>query len=223
MKNRVFIFIVVIFTGILIGIVSKTKVDYEEPSSIYEVEDISSQLKMTRGQVNVNEEIISDLKSKVDKLKFYTNDEEYKKSLEIELARLKKISSSTDVKGEGIIIKMSDSKDKIYENTNFGIVHDIDIINILNELKIHGAEAISVNDIRIVEDSVVKCGGAVVRVDDIPKSVPFVIKAIGDKEKLYAGLYESSGYLKILKDVYKVEIEVQEKEKIFIPKRVSWC
>lgn len=221
MKNKYFIIIAAIITGLLIGIVSKTRIDYEEPKSIYELEDLGSKLKMVKSQVSVNDEIISGLNQKVSALKFYTNKEEYKNSLNLELQNFKKISASTDVKGEGIVIKMSDSKDKILKNTNFGIVHDIDIINILNELKIYGAEAISINDVRIVENSVVKCGGAVVRIDDIPKSVPFIIKAIGDKEKLYAGLYDTSGYLKILKDVYKVEIEVEQKGKIFIPKRVS--
>lgn len=222
-SNKFIILIVVVITGILIGNVLKTKIDYEEPINIYEIKDINSELRMIKGQLDVNEDIIAELENKAYKLKSNADREEYKKNLEHDLEKIKQMSSSTDVKGEGIIIKMSDSNDEILKNTNFGIVHDIDIINILNELRLYGAEAISVNDVRIVETSTIKCGGPVVRIDNIPKAVPFVIKAIGNKEKLFAGLYETNGYLRILKDVYKVEIEVEAKDEIFIPKRVSWC
>lgn len=223
MKNKIIIAIIAMITGVLIGIVIKSKIDYKEPNSVYQVENISDELKMLEAQVKVNDEILSDLKNKLEYLKLFSDEQEYQEHLKLELNKYKKLSCSTDIKGEGIEIKLSDSKDAMLMNTNFGIVHDIDIINILNDLKTSGAEAISINDIRIVENSDVQCGGPVVRINGIPKAVPFVIKAIGDKEKLYAGLYDTSGYLKILEDVYKVDIEIIKRDRIFIPKRVMWC
>ena len=99
-------------------------------------------------------------------------------------------------------------------------MHDIDIINIINDLKSNGAEAISINDIRVIETTDVKCGGPIVRIDGVPKAVPFVIRAIGVAEKLYAGLYDTNGYLKLLEEVYSIRVEINRSDEIFIPKKV---
>ena len=87
-------------------------------------------------------------------------------------------------------------------------------------MRTNGAEAISINDIRVIETTDVKCGGPVVRIDGVPKAVPFVIRAIGDAEKLYAGLYDTNGYLKLLEEVYSIKVEIKKSDEILIPKKV---
>ncbi len=58
-------------------------------------------------------------------------------------------------------------------------------------MKISGAEAISINDERIVNDTSIICSGNVIRVNDKKVSSPFEIKAIGSPELLYGNLDET--------------------------------
>ncbi len=65
------------------------------------------------------------------------------------------------MEGPGISIKMYDNPDSqiVGLDINDDVIHDVDILNILNDLKIAGAEAISINGERVVSNSEIKCGG----------------------------------------------------------------
>ena len=97
----------------------------------------------------------------------------------------------TDVLGSGVIIKLNDANlkldyknisiknDYVHDIRNF-IVHDMDIVRILNELRIYGSYAISINDERILPTSEQICVGTTVRINKRRLAAPYVIKALGD-------------------------------------------
>ena len=64
---------------------------------------------------------------------------------------LKFQACATALAGEGVIIKMEDStRDaKAGENPNLYVIHDDDILRVVNELRAAGAEAISINEQRL--------------------------------------------------------------------------
>lgn len=95
----------------------------------------------------------------------------------------------TEVKGHGIIITLEDGID---------LIHDEDIIRIVNELKNAGAEAISVNDQRIVSTTSITCDGNVIMINGQKVGTPFEIKAIGNSASLYGALKRKDGYLELL-------------------------
>ncbi|MCI5675339.1 MAG: DUF881 domain-containing protein [Ezakiella sp.] len=219
MKNKFLIFFLTITTGVLLGISLKTKSSIISSPISSEVEDYRRELLSTREQIKVNNEILDDLRQRASEIDENLDQDELNSKLEEEISYLKKLSASTDVVGEGIIITLDDSKDKVLSGTNFGIIHDIDILNIINELKIYNAEAISINDIRLNGLSDIKCGGPIIRIDGKSSSIPFIIKAIGDKDILMTSASASNSYLSLLKDIYKVEIKIEESNSILIPKK----
>ena len=95
MKNKTIIAIIALITGVLTGIVIKSKIDYKEPNSVYQVENISDELKMLEAQVKVNDEILSDLKNKLENLKLFSDEQEYQEHLKLELNKYKKFFSSS--------------------------------------------------------------------------------------------------------------------------------
>ena len=106
------------------------------------------------------------------------------------------------MKGPGIIVTLNDSKLPYPKDMPPGvlpgmapenIIHDTDINQTVNELKTAGAEAISVNDQRLVATSPVRCAGPTVYVNNTMAAPPFVIKAIGDAKTLQAALNISGG------------------------------
>ena len=129
-----------------------------------------------------------------------------------------KIIGLTDVTGPGVIITLSDSKKDTSTvlNPSSLLVHDVDILSVVNELKNAGAEAISINDQRLVTTTSISCGGNIIDINGEKVGAPFVIKAIGLPEQL-AGLSRPGGYLEILKNA-SVGAELKKSNDITIPK-----
>ncbi len=79
--------------------------------------------------------------------------------------------------------------DNMGNNENTGIVHDQDIRNIVNELKIAGATGIEVGGQRLNVTSAIRCVGPTILVNNKPIPVnPITIKAIGNPEVLASSL-----------------------------------
>ena len=134
-----------------------------------------------------------------------------------------KILGLSEVTGHGLIITVDDNNkiplNEILYDPNLLIVHDTDLINIVNELKNAGAEAISINDQRIVLSSAIECDGNVVKINGKKINAPFEIKAIGFPETLIA-IDRFGGYIQNLREWRALDVTVTkvDKEKITIPK-----
>ena len=131
----------------------------------------------------------------------------------------------TDVAGEGVIITVADN-DKVELSDSFSslfvsdsIVHDGNLVAIVNELKAAGAEAISINDKRITESTCITCAGNVIQVNGEKVGSPFVIKAIGDKDLLYGEMSKKQGTLYKLK-MYGVITDIKKEDSIDINKKI---
>lgn len=112
------------------------------------------------------------------------------------------VSGENEVKGKGIKIKVTDgivSPDDTEFERNNKILHDRDMRNILNAVRIAGGEAMSVNNHRITIHSSVQCNGSFLLFDDGGvEMAPFNIYVIGDPESLKTNLTKEGGYLKSL-------------------------
>lgn len=125
----------------------------------------------------------------------------------------------TEVTGPGVVFTVADSE--IDPNTvvdsSYLLVHDKDILKIVNELKNAGAEAISINGQRVILTTSIICGGNIINVNGERIGSPFEIKAIGSPEAL-ANLSRPGGWLSILKDRGVKVSEPKKSNNITIPK-----
>lgn len=133
-----------------------------------------------------------------------------------ELKKYNKLLGLTDVTGSGISITVSDSN---IESTSMDlsslIVHDSDLRNLVNELANAGAEAISINNERIVNTTCITCAGNVIQINGNKVGSPFVIKAIGNGESLYGAITRAGGYTYMLK-ARSVTVETKKSNNIQI-------
>ncbi len=141
--------------------------------------------------------------------------------LEQELTRARVYLGLTEVKGKGVEITVDDNKNMnnlvaIGMDANLLLVHDGDLINIVNILKNAGAEAISINDQRIVSSTAITCDGYVVRINGEKVGAPFKIKAIGSPEYLKGSL-DVSGYMEEMK-IDGVIVDIKKSNSVTIPK-----
>lgn len=122
--------------------------------------------------------------------------------LEIDSKNFKKLAGYTQLKGEGIVVLMSDSiwEKGEHQSINEFIIHDEDVYQIIWDLRNAGAEAISINDERILFNySKIVCNGPTIRVNGRLYSQPFIIKAIGPRKALQASINVHGSYADKLK------------------------
>lgn len=137
---------------------------------------------------------------------------------EEEIINGNKILGLAEVTGPGVTVTLTDSKKDINSalDPTTLVVHDLDVLSVINELKNAGAEAISINDQRIVPTSGIICGGNIIDINKEKVGTPFVIKAIGLPEQL-AALNRPGGYLERLKGD-GIGVELKKSNSITIPK-----
>lgn len=137
------------------------------------------------------------------------NNQNSSKILEAEVKEAEKKLGYTDVKGEGIEVTISDGENNI---------EYLDILDLVNELNSAGAEAISVNDERIVSTTdITQVELRIILVNTRKISGPYTIKAIGDKKALEAALVIKGGYVDRLKIVDGKGIEIKQEDNIIVP------
>ncbi len=103
--------------------------------------------------------------------------------------------------GPGLVITLDDSGDPTRGEE--GILHEQDLLMLINELRAAGARAISIGDgkreERITALSTVRCVGPVVLVNQTQMVPPLTIKALGDPERLMAALSTAGGVVDLLR------------------------
>ncbi|MCL4283970.1 MAG: DUF881 domain-containing protein [Fimbriimonadaceae bacterium] len=124
-----------------------------------------------------------------------------------------------EVEGPGILITLRDSERASRGGIPEGdlVIHDTDVLRVVNELWAASAEAVSVNNHRVVGSSSFRCVGPVIHVDNVPISTPVRIRAIGDPEVLYGAMNLRLGVLDEIRnsgDPTMVQMEAVEKQRI---------
>ena len=131
-----------------------------------------------------------------------------------------KLLGLTDVFGQGLIISLDENREVDSSevlNINGYLVHEEDLLYIVNELFNAGADAVSINDQRIVSTTSILCDGNIIRVNGEMIGVPITIKAIGYPERLDGALTRPGGYLEVMAND-GVIVTVERSENINISK-----
>ena len=126
-----------------------------------------------------------------------------------------------DVKGPGVVITIT-PKTSIFNANSNDTSRDIgedEIVHLVNLLWYSGAEAISINDMRITPQTGIKTAGNGISIGSAGRVYPnekIVIKAIGDKGRLNVGVSfpGSLEYLALL----NYNNEIKSEDEIFIAK-----
>ena len=122
------------------------------------------------------------------------------------------------LEGEGVIVRMDDSTKpvKAGENPNLYVIHDDDLLRVINELRAAGAEAISVNGQRLTGISEIRCAGPTLSVNNVRSSAPFEIRAIGDKKSRENSLRMRGGVVETL-SVWGIQLDIKVSDDVYIP------
>jgi uncharacterized protein YlxW (UPF0749 family) len=133
-------------------------------------------------------------------------DNELDSQKEAELKKNNSLLGLTEVKGSGIILYLDDNRENNSINNSDSIIHEDDLLYLVNELFNTGADAVSINGHRITSSSSIVCDGNIIRINGEKTGVPLTISAIRISRKVvlcdsktgklckYYGRVRSSGF-----------------------------
>lgn len=195
--------------------------------------DADQRGRLLDGPIDIQEQY-KELKTEVGKLRqentklqnAMSTDTRSEKLLNQSLQDLKIFAGLTPIEGPGVVVTLVDSDRSLEGNSNDPppdspvvdqVIHDRDILRVVNELYSAGAEAVSINNIRLGAMSSVRCVGPVVNIDGIKIASPIRIRAIGDSETLKGALNMPGGVLEEIRETDPRMVTVETLAKVTMP------
>ncbi|MBR6646658.1 MAG: DUF881 domain-containing protein, partial [Clostridia bacterium] len=167
LKGQLWIGIVCVILGFMITMQIKS-VFYNNANSVVmqRSDALLSELNNQKATNAVLREQIVQMKAEIDS---YRNNagggSDIVKSLTEQLKLAEILAGTTAVEGSGIIVTLNDSQEKSTTNPESFIIHDEDLRKVINELFSAGAEAISINDERLITTSSIRCVGPTILIN----------------------------------------------------------
>ena len=168
-------------------------------------EELREQISSWKSKWEEANEKLEDTNTKISEYQTkIESNEEASELLDEELKKSQLLLGTTDVTGEGVVVTLTDTEES-------SVTAD-DLITLVNELRFAGAEAISINGVRVMPmtDSyiIIKPSQRIVS--------PYVVKAIGNQTYLVSTLcLKNSGYVDKYNNSGKsVKLEKQRNIKI---------
>ncbi len=219
MKNNeatIFVFIASIIIGLLIAM----NIGFEEKNNFLDVKQYDAAYNERNKLYSELNNLKEQYYNTYSKLQKYDRSDEKKyevlDEIQKEVSYNNLILGKSDVEGPGVKITLEDGTGNFDEYPSmWQLIHDFDIIRVINDLRSAGAEAISVNGQRIIYDNYGLCAGSNVDLNGIKIVAPFYISAIGNQDVLYNYLTLEQTHVKSLK-LREVNISVVKLDNIKI-------
>ncbi|WP_432664779.1 DUF881 domain-containing protein [Wukongibacter baidiensis] len=140
------------------------------------------------------------------------------KRLNEELEKYKKIGGLTRVKGQGIEVFIDDPPKDLDNNYTGSVIMAKSeyLLRIINYLNSAGAEAISINDQRIIANTEIQMAGSSLKINSIPAVPPYYIKAIGNPDTLKSSLDWRFGIVGEMRETWGLQVDIKEIDEIII-------
>jgi uncharacterized protein YlxW (UPF0749 family) len=190
------------------------------------VTDLDTVVRQERQRADDLQQRVAALNREVDALGENVDDAQVS-DLQAQVAALRGPAGFEEVHGPAITVVLSDApEDEINSAVEQGevtadqlVVHQQDIQAVVNALWAGGAEAMTLQDQRVISTTGIKCVGNTVVLHGVPYAPPYEITAIGDLDALQASL-DSSEYVdgyKTYVDAYNLGYEVSTDQDVTMP------
>lgn len=151
-------------------------------------------VELVRSQSSTNQDMaaeLSRLRGEVDELAAKADPNT---DYEPELTQAAQLANLTPVSGPAVQVTLTDAPLEVQPEGVAGdllVVHQQDIQAVVNALWAGGAEAITIQGVRVISTTGIKCVGNSVVLQGVPYAPPYVITAIGDQSRLEESLLDS--------------------------------
>ena len=196
-----------IVLGMMLALQFNNAQKFKNSYSNQRVEDLARRLTETERAKEALQQEVNDLRLGIPE-----------EAMRKEKEQLRAFAGLTPMRGPGVVVTVDDSKRPSTpgENAHLYIIHDEDILKVINELRASGAEALAVNEQRLIATSEIRCVGPTLLVNDVKYSPPYEISAIGDPKTLEAALRLRGGVVETLQ-FWGVQIQIKQQDELLIP------
>lgn len=194
--------------GIMLAVQFRTTQDIRSSVQYQRTEDLTQRLMQVEKERNTLENQVRDLRQAAGG-----------DIAASELESIKMGAGLIPLQGTGVIVTMDDTKPTASpgsKNPNLYLIKDEDILKILNELRAAGAEAIAINNQRLIASSEVRTAGPFISINNMNFAAPFEIKAIGDPVTLENALKIRGGVIETLQ-FWNIQVAVKQQDMVQIP------
>jgi len=164
-----------------------------------------------------HQELLQEVESLRKRVAKLTEKQGHLKSYQETLTKYQILAGTVAVEGPGVEVTLDDAKKPLTadENPNLYVIHDEDVLLVLNELRAAGAEALGINGERVTALTEIRCIGPTILMNKTKRiAAPFVIQAIGNPDSLRSALMMPGGVYDQLKDFVTINIKNSNNIKI---------
>ncbi len=207
----IFLMCVILVSVILMRAKAVEETDFETESVTRETE-LRKEISTWKSKYEKISETLESINQKILEYEDQIEKSEDSSDLvEKELEQTNVLLGKKTVRGEGIIVTLTDK-----ENAK---ILATDLSEIINEIKYAGAEAISINGIRILPmTDVTGATNDLILINGQRISSPYEIKAIGNQTYLYSTLNAKNGFIDYYTNQYDIDIKVEKQKNVTIDK-----
>lgn len=188
-------------------------------TSIQRAQELSTQLKAVTEERDMYKKELLELRNRIEEYESSASEiSTLTEAMKKELEKVRMHAGLLPGTGQGVVITMDDSNlpRQPGEDPNLFLIHDEDLLKVINELFAAGAEAVSVNGQRIIANSEIRCVGPTIIINSVKLAPPFIINAVGDPEILEAALKMRGGVIESLQ-VFGIQVSIKKQDKVDIP------
>ncbi|HKY50146.1 MAG TPA: DUF881 domain-containing protein [Candidatus Limnocylindria bacterium] len=206
--------------GLLVSVQWRTQAERNELTVRYNTPllDAASTLQNEQNSLKAQ---LAELRAELDRIQANASTQsDAAKDLQARIDSLKAVAGLNDRTGDGVEVILDDARGAVAaKDIEKSICHNTDLTDIVNQAWRGGAEAIAVNDERIVGSSSIYCVGSTIMVNGTLMSPPFRVAVIGPQNELLA-TYEDPTQLRDIKqrrDVYGLGFRVSRASGLRVP------
>lgn len=215
MKRSIYVSIVTVslILGLIISFQFRTNSSVNSGIPTERYQELTIEKKQVETDLTNLEEEVADLTAKIEEAR--KGRTEAADVLESELNKIKLYAGLTPLVGPGVEIVM-ENPPQTHSGAGFYNIRDEDLLKVINDLRGAGAEAISINDQRILATSEVRQAGNHINVNLTRLSPPYRITAIGNPGTLKSSLEIKGGLVEYLAANGTI-VEVRQSDNVQVP------
>jgi uncharacterized protein YlxW (UPF0749 family) len=206
--------------GLLVSVQWRTQSERNELTVRYNTPLLDA-AKTLQNEQNALKVTLAELRAELDRIQSSASTQsDAAKDLQSRIDGLKTVAGLNERSGDGVEIILDDARGAAAaKDVEKSICHNTDLTDIVNQAWRGGAEAIAINDERIVGSSSIYCVGSTIMVNGTLMSPPFKVLVIGPQNELLA-TYDDPTQLRDIKqrrDIYGLGFRVSRATGLHLP------
>ena len=201
--------------GIMLAFQFRITREIQSIEPVQRTQQLSAQVGQMKKDRDALQAQVDSLRSSLDKVSTGPAAVELKEQLD--RARIE--AGVTELNGPGVEVTLNDSNISLRpgENANLYVLHDEDVLRVLNEIRAAGAEALSINGSRLLATTEVRCTGPTILLNKNKRlAPPYVITAIGNPDTLENSLKMKGGVAEALQ-FWGIQVAVKKLPQVTVP------